>query len=96
MGRKPVFWSQPKAGGRGPNRLQIMQRVLDAGAPPTVELRPIGRSGSGRTDDDKYGSTNKDEEEHTQLDEEEMGMTYEELGWYGKLRKISRCGPVAM
>ena len=73
MGRKPVFWSQPKAGGRGPNRLQIMQRVLDAGAPPTVELRPIGRSGSGRTDDDKYGSTNKDEEEHTQLDKEEVG-----------------------
>jgi NAD+ synthase (glutamine-hydrolysing) len=25
-----------------------------------------------------------------------MGMTYEELGVFGKLRKISRCGPVRM
>jgi hypothetical protein len=25
-----------------------------------------------------------------------MGMTYEELGLYGRLRKITRCGPVAM
>lgn len=25
-----------------------------------------------------------------------MGMTYEELGIYGRLRKISRCGPVSM
>jgi NAD+ synthase (glutamine-hydrolysing) len=31
-----------------------------------------------------------------QTDEEDMGMTYEELGWYGRLRKIERCGPVAM
>jgi NAD+ synthase (glutamine-hydrolysing) len=34
------------------------------------------------------------EAEHSQLDEEEMGMTYEELGNFGKLRKIARCGPV--
>lgn len=25
-----------------------------------------------------------------------MGMTYEELSVYGRLRKIFRCGPVAM
>jgi hypothetical protein len=25
-----------------------------------------------------------------------MGMSYEELGLYGRLRKITRCGPVAM
>jgi NAD+ synthase (glutamine-hydrolysing) len=25
-----------------------------------------------------------------------MGMTYEELGVFGRLRKISRCGPVMM
>ncbi|PHJ23004.1 glutamine-dependent nad(+) synthetase, partial [Cystoisospora suis] len=31
-----------------------------------------------------------------QTDEEEMGMTYEELGWFGRLRKLSRCGPVSM
>ena len=35
-------------------------------------------------------------EEHSQLDEEEMGMTYEELGWFGRLRKLKRCGPVSM
>ena len=59
--------------------------VLDeiAGAPPTAELRPNG-SGDG------------DDEEHSQLDEDEMGMTYDELGWFGRLRKLSRCGPVSM
>jgi len=31
-----------------------------------------------------------------QTDEEDMGMTYEELGIYGKLRKVERCGPVSM
>lgn len=31
-----------------------------------------------------------------QTDEEDMGMTYSELSLYGKLRKISRCGPVSM
>ncbi|CAD7695941.1 unnamed protein product [Ostreobium quekettii] len=31
-----------------------------------------------------------------QTDEEDMGMTYEELSMFGRLRKISRCGPVSM
>ncbi|QDZ17495.1 glutamine-dependent NAD(+) synthetase [Chloropicon primus] len=31
-----------------------------------------------------------------QLDEAEMGMTYEELGIFGRLRKLSKCGPVSM
>jgi hypothetical protein len=31
-----------------------------------------------------------------QSDEVDMGMTYEELGMYGRLRKIFRCGPVSM
>lgn len=31
-----------------------------------------------------------------QTDEEEMGMTYEELSWFGKLRKVERCGPWSM
>lgn len=31
-----------------------------------------------------------------QNDEDDMGMTYEELGLYGRLRKVVRCGPVAM
>lgn len=32
----------------------------------------------------------------SQTDEVDMGMTYEELGMYGRLRKIFRCGPVSM
>lgn len=52
-----------------------------AHAPPTAELRPTS------------GGSN---EEHSQKDEDEMGMTYEELRTFGKLRKISRCGPVTM
>lgn len=31
-----------------------------------------------------------------QTDEADMGMTYEELGVYGRLRKISKLGPVSM
>ncbi|KAJ2520850.1 glutamine-dependent NAD(+) synthetase [Coemansia sp. RSA 1939] len=34
--------------------------------------------------------------DYTQSDEEEMGMTYAELSEYGRLRKISRCGPYSM
>lgn len=55
-----------------------------AGAPPTAELRPIADSSTG------------DDAEHSQLDEEDMGMTYAELGMFGSLRKLSRCGPVSM
>lgn len=59
--------------------------VLDeiANAPPTAELRPIEQQ-DGKA------------QEHTQTDEEDMGMTYDELGFFGRLRKISRCGPVSM
>ena len=31
-----------------------------------------------------------------QLDEAEMGMTYQELSVFGRLRKLSKCGPVSM
>ncbi|KAK6947955.1 NAD/GMP synthase [Dillenia turbinata] len=33
---------------------------------------------------------------YSQLDEVDMGMTYEELSVYGRLRKIFLCGPVSM
>lgn len=56
-----------------------------ANAPPTAELRPIEQGEDGNTN-----------QEHTQTDEEDMGMSYAELGLYGRLRKISRCGPVSM
>mmetsp|Transcript_11338 Transcript_11338/g.10985 ORF Transcript_11338/g.10985 Transcript_11338/m.10985 type:complete len:662 (+) Transcript_11338:371-2356(+) len=52
-----------------------------ANAPPTAELRPIEE---GETAD------------YSQTDEDDMGMSYEELGIYGSLRKIQRCGPVSM
>jgi len=60
-----------------------------AAAPPTAELRPQAERADGSSDTTAT-------QEHSQLDEEEMGMTYEELGYFGKLRKISRCGPVSM
>ncbi|CAN0277019.1 unnamed protein product [Pylaiella littoralis] len=54
-----------------------------AAAPPTAELRPLAE-GAG------------EEDEHSQVDEEDMGMTYEELSQFGRLRKVARCGPVSM
>merc|ERR1719433_2038386 len=35
-------------------------------------------------------------EDYTQTDEVDMGMTYEELGIYGSLRNLAKCGPVTM
>ena len=62
-----------------------------AAAPPTAELRPMdGKEGGGE------GGGEGGEEEHSQVDEEDMGMSYKELGLYGRLRKIERCGPVSM
>lgn len=34
--------------------------------------------------------------ESSQTDEEDMGMSYAELGVFGYLRKVLRCGPVKM
>ena len=34
--------------------------------------------------------------DHVQTDEEDMGMTYDELGMYGRCRKIARLGPLSM
>ena len=36
------------------------------------------------------------EDGEEQVDETEMGMTYEELSIFGRLRKLSKCGPVSM
>jgi NAD+ synthase (glutamine-hydrolysing) len=51
-----------------------------ADAKPSAELRPF---------DPK-------ESYSTQLDEEDMGMSYEELDEFGRLRKIERAGPLSM
>jgi len=53
-----------------------------ANATPTAELVPIANDGESK--------------EHTQTDEADMGMSYADLAEYGRLRKISRCGPVSM
>ncbi|DAZ96864.1 TPA: hypothetical protein N0F65_008825 [Lagenidium giganteum] len=58
-----------------------LQQVVEA--PPTAELRPA--------EEGENADSN-----HSQRDEDDMGMTYEELGWYGRLRKIDRCGPYWM
>ncbi|KAK3270346.1 hypothetical protein CYMTET_21251, partial [Cymbomonas tetramitiformis] len=34
--------------------------------------------------------------DYVQTDEEDMGMTYDELTAFGKLRKVGRCGPLSM
>ena len=34
--------------------------------------------------------------EYEQTDEQDMGMSYDELGVFGRLRQLSRCGPVSM
>ena len=35
-------------------------------------------------------------ETYTQMDEDDMGMTYAELSRFGQLRKMEQCGPVSM
>lgn len=58
-----------------------------AGAPPTAELRPaVNVTVAGENV----------QPEHSQLDEEDMGMTYAELSLFGRLRKVRHCGPVSM
>lgn len=54
-----------------------------AAAPPSAELRPLADGAD-------------DADEHSQVDEEDMGMTYDDLSHFGRLRKVARCGPVSM
>lgn len=54
-----------------------------AAAPPTAELRPLAEGAD-------------ENDEHGQVDEDDMGMTYAELSQFGRLRKVTRCGPVSM
>ena len=35
-------------------------------------------------------------EDYVQADEADMGMTYDELSIFGRLRKVSKCGPYSM
>ena len=60
--------------------IEVLREIADA--KPSAELRPI----------DPKAKTSYS----TQLDEEEMGMSYAELDEFGKLREIHRCGPLTM
>jgi NAD+ synthase (glutamine-hydrolysing) len=82
--KRMLLWASDRYGSRSS---AVLKEI--AGAPPTAELRPNLEAGD---DGDDSGNT----AEHSQLDEEEMGMTYDELGWFGRLRKIGKCGPVSM
>lgn len=62
------------------NELGLPVLAEIAGAKPSAELRPF-------TEGDV---------ESQQLDEVEMGMSYDELDEFGRLRKISRSGPLSM
>lgn len=33
---------------------------------------------------------------YTQTDEQDMGMSYSDLTWFGRLRKLAQCGPLSM
>ncbi len=59
--------------------------------PPPNPLELLGEGGGEQT-----GGLGEGEHEHSQLDEADMGMSYAELSWYGRLRKVSRCGPLSM
>lgn len=54
-----------------------------SGSSSEADGRPGSQDGSGAG-------------EHSQLDEDEMGMSYAELSWFGRLRKVDRSGPVTM
>ena len=51
-------------------------------AAPSAELRPLENA--------------VDANDYSQTDEEDMGMSYDELGVFGYLRKCELCGPVQM
>jgi len=87
-GKRRTTPSTDSESSKGDDTLRVVLEEI-AGAPPTAELRPLADAVTG-------GGTGDTNAEHSQLDEEEMGMTYEELGWFGRLRKFNRCGPVSM
>mmetsp|Transcript_33539 Transcript_33539/g.79072 ORF Transcript_33539/g.79072 Transcript_33539/m.79072 type:complete len:800 (-) Transcript_33539:149-2548(-) len=95
--KRMLLWASKAYGSRsGP----VLEEI--AGAPPTAELRPNSQADDNDNDDanendnENENESNENNAEHSQLDEEEMGMTYDELGWFGRLRKLGRCGPVSM
>ncbi len=67
-------------------------------APPTAELRPLQSvepTSTSSADISTYNDNNLPSR-LVQTDEEDMGMTYAELGVFGVLRKVKQCGPLSM
>lgn len=64
-----------------------------------LEAEGVGGAGAGAgAGGTSLGGEEEEGEEPqwSQTDEADMGMTYAELSWYGRLRKIHRCGPFSM
>eukprot|EP00756_Hemistasia_phaeocysticola_P006332 Hpha_TRINITY_DN13778_c0_g1::TRINITY_DN13778_c0_g1_i5::g.142281::m.142281/K01950/E6.3.5.1, NADSYN1, QNS1, nadE; NAD+ synthase (glutamine-hydrolysing) len=78
--RKFLRWAADARPAEYGPRLEKCRSIVEA--VPTAELRPL---------EDEHGKTVA-----PQTDEEDMGMTYEELGVYGDLRSRGRCGPFQM
>lgn len=80
--------------------MTILKEIADA--PPTAELQPIPADASSDLAGDSADTTASRTtgvaraSSYSQLDEEDMGMTYAELRVFGMLRKVYRCGPVTM
>jgi NAD+ synthetase len=62
-------------------------------APPTAELRPLSLAGPGSGAGSGSGTSRVVLE---QTDEEDMGMSYDDLSVFGYLRKVRQCGPLSM
>jgi NAD+ synthase (glutamine-hydrolysing) len=89
--KRMLLWASDRYGSRSS---AVLKEI--AGAPPTAELRPNLDAENNNNDEGDGNESSNNAAEHSQLDEEEMGMTYDELGWFGRLRKLGKCGPVSM
>ena len=69
----------------------LARRLIESGARVALSARDAARLAELRPID-----SSSDRLESTQTDEDEMGMTYAELGVFGYLRKVMKCGPVKM
>lgn len=69
-------------------------RFLDA--TPTAELEPITQD---YVQADEVGQNRPFDSPYSRVDAQlqaDMGMTYDELSVFGRLRKVDKCGPYSM
>lgn len=73
--------------GAGRWKLRFSRPSLTLCVPIHILQKRKQKNGGG-----EEGAGGEEEEgEHSQIDEEDMGISYQELGIYGRLRKIERC-----